>query len=85
MSIDDILKQGPFKNVDDFTAEMTKTAGEEVLSRLDEAFESREKGLAWFYTACPAFGGERPYELCKRGQADLVIEELTRLDHGMYS
>jgi len=42
MNIDDILKQGPFKNEDDFTAEMSKTAGEKVLSRLDETFESRD-------------------------------------------
>ena len=85
MNIDDILKQGPFKNEDDFTAEMSKTAGEKVLSRLDETFESREKGLAWLYTACPALGGERPYLLCKRGQDNLVIDELNRIDHGMHS
>lgn len=85
MNMDDILRQGPFKNVDDFTAEMIEAAGEEVLSHLDETFESREKGLAWLYSACPALGGERPYEFCKRGQAKLVIDELTRLDHGMFS
>ena len=46
--------------------------------------EHEEKARDWYYSPSWALGGERPYDFCKRGEGNLVRDELSRIEHGVY-
>lgn len=51
-----------------------------------EVFESRENFLRWFTTPNMALGGKIPIDLVKLlAGAQLVMDELIRIDHGVFA
>ena len=86
MNIDDFLKQKQFQILDEYlTSEMNRTAGEDLVSQIIDFFETPEKARDWYFSSNRALGGERPYDICKRGDGNVVLDELGRIDHGIYS
>ena len=86
MNIDDLFEQRKFRGlVKLLTQEMARAAGQELYLEISFFFEKEEKGLDWFYSPNQALGGERPYDVCKRGQNNLVRDILYQIDYGIYS
>jgi putative toxin-antitoxin system antitoxin component (TIGR02293 family) len=51
-----------------------------------EVFESRENFLRWFTTPNTALGGKVPSDLVSlQTGAQLVMDELIRIDHGVFA
>jgi len=85
MNIDDFLKRKQFQVLDEYlTSEMSRTAGDDLVSRMIGCFETPEKARDWYYSPSWALGGERPYDICKRGDGNLVRDELGRIEYGVY-
>ena len=58
----------------------------EVLARGDEVFQHREHFLKWLNTPHRAFSGNTPFSLLgSRFGSELVLEELGRMEYGVYS
>ena len=89
MNIDDLLRGRQFQSSEELekylSGEMEKTAGEDLISQMNEVFETPEKARAWYFSNSRALSGKRPYDLCQNGDIELVREELERLDWGIYS
>ncbi len=86
MDIDDFLKRRQFQVLDEvLTREMEGTAGDELVSQMNETFETPEKARDWYFSFNTALGGKRPYDVCKEGNPDLVKTILKRIDYGVYS
>jgi putative toxin-antitoxin system antitoxin component (TIGR02293 family) len=57
-----------------------------LMVRGTEVFESRENFLRWFTTPNTALGGNVPSDLVSlQTGAQLVMDELTRIDHGVFA
>ncbi len=57
-----------------------------LMVRGAEVFESRENFQRWFSTPNTAFGGKAPRELVNlQTGTQLVMDELTRIDHGIFA
>ncbi|MBN2880678.1 DUF2384 domain-containing protein [Candidatus Woesearchaeota archaeon] len=85
MNIDDILERKEFSGLDRFlTNEMKKSAGLDLLNRMNYVFGSRKSTRDWFYSNIPSLGGARPYDLCKSGKQLDVYEVLEKLEWGLY-
>jgi len=57
-----------------------------LMIRGTEVFESRDNFLRWFTTPNTAFGGKVPNELVSlQTGTQLVLDELTRIDHGVFA
>lgn len=57
-----------------------------LMVRGTEVFESRENFLRWFTTPNTALGGKVPSELVNlQTGAQLVMDELIRIDHGVFA
>ena len=57
-----------------------------LMVRGTEVFESRENFLSWFTTPNTALGGKIPSDLVSlQTGAQLVMDELTRIDHGVFA
>ena len=57
-----------------------------LMVRGTEIFESRENFLRWFTTPNTALGGNVPSDLVSlQTGAQLVMDELTRIDHGVFA
>ena len=57
-----------------------------LMVRGTEVFESRENFLSWFTTPNTALGGKIPSDLVSlHTGAQLVMDELTRIDHGVFA
>lgn len=57
-----------------------------LIIRGTEVFESRENFLRWFTTPNTALGGKVPSDLVSlQTGAQLVMDELTRIDHGVFA
>ncbi|MFT4308403.1 MAG: hypothetical protein ACMXYM_03470 [Candidatus Woesearchaeota archaeon] len=67
---------------------MEQTAGAEVLTLIEEAFGSDEKGraygLSWYFRRVPSLHPWRPYDLCKTGRSEEVANTLAMFIHGMF-
>jgi len=51
-----------------------------------DVFESRDNFLSWFATPNTALGGKIPSDLVSlQTGAQLVMDELTRIDHGVFA
>ncbi len=58
----------------------------EVLAKGNEIFENRENLLKWLNTPNKAFSGNTPFSLLgSRFGTELVLEELGRIEFGVYS
>lgn len=57
----------------------------EILSKAESVFGSRSKALLWMKSTSLALGGKSPNELLKENEYQLVIDELNRIEHGIYS
>lgn len=58
----------------------------EVLAKGAEVFDDKTKLLMWLNTAHKVFSGNTPFSLLKsRFGAELVLEELGRIEYGIYS
>lgn len=57
----------------------------EILSKAESVFESKSKALSWMKSPSLALGGKSPNELIELGEYKLVIDELNRIEHGIYS
>lgn len=58
----------------------------EVAAKGTEVFENRENFLAWLHYPNTALASKAPIDLLKsRFGADLVLEELSRMEHGIFS
>ena len=58
----------------------------EITVRGTEAFGRRELFLAWLKAPCPALGSRKPLSLLSsRFGAELVLNELGRIEHGIVS
>ena len=58
----------------------------EVVAKGTEVFEEKDKFLIWLNTPHKVFSGKTPFSmLSSRFGAELVIEELGRIEHGVYS
>ena len=85
MQIDDILKQGQFKELDLFlTEEMNNYAGE-LVEKMIEIWESEKSARDWFYTPLLSLEGKRPYDYCREGKVDLLRSLLGRIEAGVFS
>ena len=59
---------------------------EQVLARAIEVFESRENALQWLNSPIPALACQVPAEILKTHEGtQLVMDELGRIEHGVYS
>lgn len=57
-----------------------------LMVRGTEVFESRENFQRWFNTPNTALGGKAPRELVNlQTGTQLVMDELTRIDHGIFA
>lgn len=57
-----------------------------LMVRGTEVFESRENFLSWFTTPNTALGGKVPSDLVSlQTGAQLVMDELIRIDHGVFA
>ena len=57
-----------------------------LVVRGTEVFESRENFLRWFTTPNTALGGKIPNDLVSlQTGTQLVMDELTRIDHGVFA
>ena len=63
--------------------ELSDTAAP-VLEHAVATFGSPGKALDWLNSDCGALQHRRPIELLRENQADVVEEELSRIDHGAY-
>lgn len=85
MNIDDILKRKQFKVLDEYlTSEMSRTAGDDLVSQIEDTFGTAENARDWYFSKIASLGGERPYDVCKRGDKKLVEDILVRIDYGMF-
>jgi len=58
----------------------------EVTAEATRVFESEEKAVEWLRQPCPALGGIKPIELLKTAEgAQLVLDIIGRIEHGVYS
>lgn len=57
----------------------------EILSKAESIFGSKLKALSWMKSPSLALGGKSPNELIKLGKYQLIIDELNRIEHGIYS
>ncbi len=58
----------------------------EVLAKGNEVFENRENFLKWLNAPSRAFSGNSPFSLLgSRFGSELVLEELGRIEFGVYS
>jgi putative toxin-antitoxin system antitoxin component (TIGR02293 family) len=58
----------------------------EVIARGVEVFEDKESFFGWLSQPCVALGGQSPRSLLSsRFGADMVLDELTRMEHGVVS
>lgn len=58
----------------------------EVTARGVEVFEDKAKFIMWLHTPHKVFSGKTPYTLLSSGfGAELVLEELGRIEFGVYS
>ena len=57
----------------------------EILSKAESIFGSKSKALSWMKSPSLALGGKSPSELLKKKEHKLVIDELNRIEHGIYS
>lgn len=57
----------------------------EILSKAESVFKSKSKALSWMKSPSLALGGKSPNELIELGEYQLVIDELNRIEHGIYS
>ena len=58
----------------------------EVYARGNEVFDSDDRFQAWINTASRALGNERPIELLSsRYGAQMVLDELGRIEHGVFA
>lgn len=86
MRIDDILKQGQFRELDLFlTEEMHNYAGTNLTEKMIEVWESEKDARDWFYTPLKILKGKRPYDYCREGKIDEIESLLGRIDAGVYS
>ncbi|VVB82847.1 Uncharacterised protein [uncultured archaeon] len=86
MQIDDILKQGQFRELDLFlTEKMNNCAGTELVEKMIELWESEKDARDWFYTPLKGLEGKRPYDYCREGKIDEVGSLLGRIAAGVYS
>lgn len=85
ININDFLKQKQFQVLDEYlTSEMNRTAGDSLVAQMNKTLRNLEMARDWYFSNNRALG-ERPYDVCKRGNSHLVKDVITRLDHGMYS
>ena len=57
-----------------------------LMVRGTDVFESRDNFLSWFATPNTALGGKIPSDLVSlQTGAQLVMDELTRIDHGVFA
>ena len=58
----------------------------EVAARGTDVFEDRERFLAWLNQPCIALDDEAPIDLLRsRFGVDMVLEELGRMEHGVFA
>jgi putative toxin-antitoxin system antitoxin component (TIGR02293 family) len=58
----------------------------EVVAKGMEVFEEKDKFLIWLNTPHKVFSGKTPFSMLRsRFGAELVMEELGRIEHGVYS
>lgn len=57
----------------------------EILAKAESVFGTKEKAISWFNTTNLALGGKSPNELLEEDKCQLVIDELNRIEHGIYS
>jgi uncharacterized protein (DUF2384 family) len=60
---------------------------EPIVQHALEAFGSEEKAWHWLERANPLFGGNSPIEILRtdRSRYELVDDELTKIEHGVFS
>ena len=60
---------------------------EPIVRHAIEAFGSEEKAWHWLERANPLFDGNTPIEILRtdRSQYELVDDELTKIEHGVFS
>jgi transcriptional regulator with XRE-family HTH domain len=57
---------------------------EALVTRLDDAFKTREGAAAWLHAPSGYFGGLRPIDALLRGRIDTVEAALEALDSGIF-
>jgi putative toxin-antitoxin system antitoxin component (TIGR02293 family) len=58
----------------------------QIFSRGDEVFNSAEDFQTWINTANKALGNKKPIELLSsRYGAQMILDELGRIEHGVFS
>lgn len=58
----------------------------QVFAKGQEVFGSQKKLVKWLNTSVPALGKRRPFDLIKTSFGkDLVLDELTRIEHGVFA
>ncbi|MBT3690996.1 DUF2384 domain-containing protein [Candidatus Woesearchaeota archaeon] len=86
MDINDILRKEEFRELENFlNREMHTLAGDFLMGRMLEVFNSGLVVRNWFYSKLPALDYDRPYDYCKDGRGREVEEVLGRIEHGIYS
>jgi hypothetical protein len=63
--------------------ELKKTTNDEILTKLVEVFEDYNSGREWFYTDHLLFK-KRPYDICKEGKPELILNELYCILYGTF-
>jgi len=60
---------------------------EPIVQHALEAFGSEEKAWHWLERANPLFDGDAPIEILRtdRSRYELVDDELTKIEHGVFS
>lgn len=84
MNINDLLKEKA-PNLDSFlTEEMYKLAGDHLMSKMMDFWETEQNSREWFYSNQRSLGNKRPYDYCLQGKKQEVEDFLGRLEHGVY-
>ena len=74
MNIDDFLKLKQFRSLDEYLAsEMERTAGRDLIAQMIDVFKTPEKVRDYYFSNIGALSGERPYDVCKRGEKKVIF------------
>jgi putative toxin-antitoxin system antitoxin component (TIGR02293 family) len=58
---------------------------QELMAEAVRIFGSKEKALEWLKTPSVVLGGQSPEDLLSRSETGAVMDELGRIEHGVYS
>ena len=79
MDISDLLKE----HAPEFDRKLSKimedTAGDNVLKEMTETFKDPEDARSWYFSSLMGLGFKRPYDYCKAGDYNTIIETLGKI------